>query len=546
VEVEGPRRRYLFELEEAPRAGAVTIVPGDRPGQAVLRAGRLHGVRVGDGYTVLPTGAALDSARPIAMASVTRVDLHSAIAELRFSPSETVLPAGAQAVQVASAAATREIELVAEEPDRAAISRAIEQARRFTIAAPGSHTQALAKVSLRAGQLELTTPDGAPVVPAMPYSPANLVKLMTNLRMLTAAQSLRELASEPGQLAETAVEVSWGRVERGEPVALAAAGELLAVGSKIFIRVTNTHPQGKSLYVSIFDIGVAQRIQLLTDDSGKHLAAGQTFTLGESVDGRLEGLELGWSSELPEDAVRTESLVILVTEAAVDLSALEAPGATRGRAPGATRSVASPLAQLVAQFQYGTTRDVKQTPLVPDGYLVRYVSFELSPWSLLATGTQFLLDERPPPSIALATPRGAARTPRQLAIRITGLAIHDTRSWFGSSDIRVDTLVVTRAAKHGAWPYRAETMQFKDIQDGALLPLHNALIYHGDVRDFVDLRIWVSRDLDKTKTLTELLAEQATSAEFRAAPGGARTKRKLWALLVGISPTPSTRGEASR
>lgn len=535
ADVEGPRRRYAFTSEEAPRAGTFAIVPGKLPRDATLRAGRVHGVRDGDEYAVLPNGAAVDVTRRIATATVTRVEVGEAAAELRFVPPHTELSAGAQAVQLTSAGPRRLIRLEAEAPAREAIAKAIEGTKRFTVIGPEEPAQAvLATVRLREGQLELVNGGGSSVVPPMRISEDNLVLLATNLRMLAAAQGLRELGSEGGQLPEAALEVSWGRVEAGEPIELQPAGELLSVGARIFIRLKNTHPQKKKLYVSVFDIGLAQRIQLITNawPGGIEIGPGESFVLGRSADGRLKGFGLGWSKELPEDEIRTETLVVIAMERPCDLAALETPGALKDWSARTTRAArGSSLQQLVSQIQYGGTREVLRRDLLsedPDdeSFLVRQISFELSPWPLRAAvpGQGFLIDERPPGSIQVFAPRGAPQArARRLAVRLTSVIVHDTRALFGSSDIRIDTLVTTgssrssRSSKSGEPPYRAETLRFKDVRDGEELPLDNALVFHGEARDFLDLRVWVSRDRDRSKALSELLDEQLNSHEFQEA-----------------------------
>jgi hypothetical protein len=428
-----------------------------------------------------------------------------------------VLPRGVHAVQLTSAAPTRAIELVAGEPARTAIARAIEQTTRFTVVAPGGGSMPLATVRVRAGQLELATPSGVPLGPATAVSAHSLAELTVNLRMLTAAQSLRELASQPGQLHEAALEVAWGVVEHGRPIMLPAAGALLGVGARVFVRVTNNHPQGKKLYVSLIDIGIAQRIQVLTDGSGYELEPGQSFTYGESADHRLDGVEVGWSSELPGDTVRTEAIMVIATEAPIDLAGLETPGTTHGWAHGVTRSATSPLAQLLNQFQYGGVRNIKKSKLVPDGYLVHYLSFELSPWPLPAPGAEFLRDDRPPHGVQLSAPRGAPPAAHKLAIRITGLAVNDARSSLGSSNIRLDTLVITRAGRRGDTPYRAATSRFRNIMDAKLLAPTNPLVFQGDARGCLDLRVWVSRDREGSEPLSELLVEHARDRDFAAA-----------------------------
>jgi uncharacterized caspase-like protein len=531
ADIEGPRRRYVFETEEAPRTGAVAIVRGERPGHAVLRAGRVHGVHEGDEYAVLPGGADADVTRRIAIATVTRVDVGEATAEIELVAPHAALGEGAQAVPLRSAAPRRMVRLDAEGPARDAIAKAIEATGRLTIA--GSDAAApsvLATVRLRGEQLELLRPAGDDVVPAMKLSDENIARLAVNLRMLAAAQGLRELGAEGGTLPGSALEVTWGRVEAGEPVELAPAGEVLAVGTRIFIRVRNTHPQRRRLYVSIFDIGLAQRIQLLTSawPGGAEIAPGEAFVLGQAADGTLRGLELGWSKELPADEVRTETLVVIATEEPCDLAALETSGVKPDWSTlGAQAGRGTELQQLATQIQHGTRKDV-----VLDGsdasYLVRQIAFELSPWPVrppgAGSGTRFLIDDRPPGSVRIfapraagLAPRGAAVPPRKLALRITDAVVHDTRAWLGSSDIRLDTLVTTRLPRGGARPYRAETLRFQGIRDHEALPLGNALVYYGDARDFLDFRVWVSRDLDESKALAELLDEQLNAPDLQEA-----------------------------
>jgi hypothetical protein len=374
----------------------------------------------------------------------------------------------------------------------------------------------------------------------MRLSDENIARLTVNLRMLAAAQGLRELGNEGGSLPGSALEVTWGRVEGGKPVELRTTGEALSVGTRFFLRVRNAHPQRRRLYVSIFDIGLAQRIQLLTHawPGGAEIGPGEAFVLGQDAHGTLRGLGLGWSRELPEDEVRTETLVVIATEKPCDLAALETPGATRDwAARGAIAARGTGLQQLVSQIQYGVSRVAEKEVMLDEPeerYLVRHLDFELSPWPVRPTGTggdsgsgsgtSFLIDERPPESVrifapraASITPRAGAPAPRKLALRITSAVVHDTRSWLGSSDVRLDTLVTTRLPRGGARPYRADTLRFKGIHDNEALPLGNALVYHGEARDFLDFRIWVSRDRDESKALAELLDEQLDSAELAEA-----------------------------
>lgn len=520
-DIEGPRQRYLFDVEQAPRAGAISIVAGTEPKTGVLRAGRLHDVRPGNQYAVVPNGA-VDALHPIGTATVTNVTTTESTVALQLTGPTVELPVGAQAILTRSTAPRRPIWLIADAAAREMIAKALLATNRFVISDDAGETSLLAIVKLEAGQLELLSPSGVAVVPASKWPGDAIERLVTNLRMLTAAQSLRELESESDALPDSAVELAWGRVENGEPVELLTSGELLAVGMKVFLKVTNRHPLKRKLYISVFDIGVAQRIQLLTNawPGGYELDPDETFTLGQDASGRLVGLDLGWSNAVPGDMVRSESLVVIATEVRCDLSALETPGARSLWMSGTTRSAMgeNQLQQLVRQAQYGSaiTRDLN-TGAEVQGHLVRHIGFELSPWRLPPRGKGFLLDDRPPESMLVFKPRGLLPSSRKLAIRITDLTIQDTRALFGSSDIRIDTLVVTRSTTSGVEPYHPATRRFKDIKDGQPLPLDNMLVYHGDATDFVDLQIWVSRDRDDSIEFSKLLKEQANSAEFKEA-----------------------------
>lgn len=539
ADIEGPRRRYLFETEEAPSNGAVAIIAGDQPRTGLLRAGRLHGVHKGDQYAVLPN-ASEDMARRVATATVATAGTTESTASLQLVPPTAQLPPGAQAFRIASAAPRRAIQLVADGTERDAITRAILATDRFVIAGEGEDSAILAAVKLEGGMLQLLYPSGVPVVPASKWPGDSLDRLITNLRMLTAAQSLRELESELDQLPDTAVEVTWGRVESGDPHELLTSGAALSVGERLFVRITNKHPRKQKLYVSVFDIGVAQRIQLLTHawPAGYELEHKESFTLGEDASGKLVGLKLGWSNAIPEDIVRTESLVVIVTERPCDLTAVETPGAkSLWRSAGATRGAPAErrLQQLVRQFQYGVTRDIGRDAIEEvEGHLVHHISFELSPWPLSHRNKGFLIDDSPAESMRIFTPRGLVRASRKIAIRITKVIVHDTRSWFGSADVRLDALVVTRSAA-GVTPYHTVTQRFEKITDGELLPLENVLIYHGDATDFVDLRVWLSRDCDRSKTFTELLDHEASSAEFKDAAAALLTVAAVSAVAPAVA-----------
>ncbi|MEJ7598634.1 MAG: hypothetical protein WKG01_12060 [Kofleriaceae bacterium] len=172
---------------------------------------------------------------------------------------------------------------------RERIRTAIEAKHRFVVLDDAGE-EPLATVALNHARLEIA---GFETLESLDDSDEGRARLVRNLEAITAARSLRDLRSTG--LPETAVEVALGRVENGQFIPLAPSGEVLPIGTQLAVRVRNTHPLQKRLYVSVFDIGLAQRIARLTGayPAGFDLAYGATFTLGQDAFGSLEGLGSG-------------------------------------------------------------------------------------------------------------------------------------------------------------------------------------------------------------------------------------------------------------
>jgi hypothetical protein len=157
------------------------------------------------------------------------------------------------------------------------------------------------------------------------------------------------------------------------------------------------------------------------------------------------------------------------------------------------------------------------------------------------TSPEFLIDAAP-------TARGTARaasawtTPASadattIAFRIGDLSIEDTHSWL-ATDVRIDALICTRATEPEPG-YRPETLRFSRIRSGDQAPLHNALLYHGPVRDFVDICLWVSRDPGNSLSLVKLIEERAKEPDVKDALGAllvtAGVVAAPWVAAVGAS-----------
>jgi hypothetical protein len=201
------------------------------------------------------------------------------------------------------------------------------------------------------------------------------------------------------------------------------------------------------------------------------------------------------------------------------------------------------LQELLAQLQGGICRDTADdTPT--DGFFVKILSFMLHPRQAALGSLTFEVDENPSGQAAAREPgawvaRGIdaiptspapseSSIPEAIAIRIADLVVEKNRALF-SADIRVDALVCTCSADphagHTSW-----TPKYSGIRDGERLSLENGLLFLGPVSDFVDITLWVSRDAEGSLELARLLAQRATSPEFKDAAA---------ALLIGVGAVAS-------
>ena len=109
-----------------------------------------------------------------------------------------------------------------------------------------------------------------------------------------------------------------------------------------------------------------------------------------------------------------------------------------------------------------------------------------------------------------------------LAVLINDLVIHDTKKWFGSADVRVDTLIV-HGEKEGEpnGYYQALTLPFSNIVDGDRLPIEHPgqRVFYGHPAHFLDVSIFVSRNTKDSDELATLIKTELSSDSWQAAAG---------------------------
>ncbi len=507
-EIEGPAGRLLFSLDT--RGGTGVLPVRVVSGRAVLPNAAVFGLSPGDRYDLTVPG----SARPVCTAEVDHLDGADGVLRLDGVDPAT-LPAGTFAWPVRVALARRTVAVPpAAGPWRERI--VAELARDARVDAVAEQANAVAAVVLADDHVQVLDSARQPLYPQpVAVDDKSIGRLVKDVRTLGIAEQVRSLPSGTGTAALASdVDIQYARVlADGSEVAL-VSGDHLFAGDRIRLSARNT--AAVSRYLSVFDIGLAGAVTMLTtsEPSGITLLPDARYVLGDLWSGGA--LPLQWPTGLPRGEPRVETLVTMVADRRVDgLRSLGQPGVR------AVDASANTLEQLLAGLTSGR-RDLAPPGQAGVRWRVERFDFLLHPDARPETDEpSFEIDERPPTSLRYLVPlrnlvhRGAP-VPARVAVRLTELTVHSNRS-FLRSRVRIDTMVITAAPAESGGPYRANTMRFDRIKDGDKLPFDHVLIYEGPVDRFLDIAVWVAKDDTPDTNLAELFAKETGSKEVAAA-----------------------------
>ncbi|WNG25629.1 caspase family protein [Cystobacter fuscus] len=362
-ELEGPERRLLFQLEELEQESSLAYYP--EHGHHWLRGGRLHGVREGDEYAVMPLGAdGSDEARALAFARVLDVRGGSSRVALERRASALV-PTGAPAFPRRSQQPRRAVVLEGSWDAHAPLLSRLREALRTSSfvrqASMEEREPVLAHVRLGERVVDVLDSGLDGIVHPLPLTPSSVPVVLHALELLARAQALRELGDGGDSERFTQwLELEWGRVSTRRAFPLPTAGACLHAGERVYVRLrARGHAR---LHVSVLDVGVGGAISLLnaSQPSGMVLGSGRVETLGAGPDGTLVGLELEWPEATPRQDARPESLVVIASEFPVDLRLLGTSHSRLTRAPPVS----------LEQLMHGGGRD---------RYAVKHIRFWLDP-----------------------------------------------------------------------------------------------------------------------------------------------------------------------
>ena len=337
-----------------------------------------------------------------------------------------------------------------------------------------------------------------------PVNATTLGQLNRALAVLASAARLRELAPTDSERLPTPVSM-----QVHEPDGTLLEPGALVGGDCLKIAIRNDGPSSGTVYINLFDIGLAGTIGPLSVAVGGVPVVGQeTYRVGDGA-----GVSVHWpdpqhsSDPVPRDEPRPESYVAIVSDRPQDLRRMQTRG-VRGDSP------TSSLQRLLDSVRSGT-RDSSPNPNVePVRFSVVRFDFLLDPG--------FLIDDSfSPTGQALDDQAGAGAvpSPTQLGVVLDKLVVGSSRAIFGT-DVRIDALFSTSGGIGQATPWHAWTGRFPRLADGDELALESPVLYHGQARRFLDVSLWISRDDADGPDLAELLGCRLSTAP--SGPHGSR------------------------
>ncbi|HET7501460.1 MAG TPA: caspase family protein [Kofleriaceae bacterium] len=346
-EIEGPIGRVPFSLTTVDDAAYAVRRDGDG---AILEAGRLLGVSVGDVYHVVPAGASTDD--PDALVATLTIDEVSATrgraSRIAWASAHRELPGTAIAIAASLAPERHPVRIVAPDSAREAVLEAVNGSPGLRAATEADGPDVLGELHVSGDQLELRDRLG-PLFPPAPY-PDRLADAVLDLANLATEQRLRLLA-EDGGIAPSAMAVELGRIgPTGAFLPIARHGEPMGLADSLAVRLENT--TDAPLYANVFNIGLQRRIALLSADwaSGALVKRGTPVYVGDRTHDELRGFQLAWPAGLARDRPRRDTVMVVITTEPADLRALESGSYLQPRA------AQSPLQALLAQLAPGTPR----------------------------------------------------------------------------------------------------------------------------------------------------------------------------------------------
>lgn len=337
-ELSGPRWRLPFSLEEARDGGEQSALACDARGTPWMRAGRLHGLSIGDRVEVQwsePVEGQDERRNRDVGARLAEVCDDSARLELDPVEGAGRPPAGS-AVLVRSVAVRKTVRIEGDAGRAEGLRGGLAASLRLALVDEGPSDFV---VTVGAGGLLVTGPAWLARTPRLltKEGAAEVVEDVDGLARAAIVLDVLEGACAGAQEPWG----DWGVVAfvtepGGEQPRPLVPGETLAEGTRIYVEVRYLEVTGPKLHVNVLDRDVSGRVWLVNraEPAGVQVEADHTRWVGRRPHGGTLGLRLEWPSCVPRDADGQEELIVVVSTRALDLRPLlERPGEERREEP---------------------------------------------------------------------------------------------------------------------------------------------------------------------------------------------------------------------
>ncbi|KAJ0297543.1 hypothetical protein COL516b_010589 [Colletotrichum fioriniae] len=354
--VEGPSKRMLFSVEESETNGFVLTPDG---GLGILKAGRVSGVREGNVYALMPLGSErVTDEGKIGEATVIEVNALESLAELSLLAGKARIPA--QGVMAFLTKESLRKLPVAHPEGPKVLLNSINESKYLCSQKSQQHTDVLAKFERDEHGLNLLDDKGRLLLSQKvsdddPQTWANASKaLVKQAEQLARANHLLNLKCKQHEKLEHGLIVTFGTMKGREPDRIIPTDGRGVVmdGDKIYVSLRNNGH--RTVRASAFDINVRGKISEVSSfdipaTRAYHIGAGRTIERP-----RGDGLKMSWPKDMDKDQPISESLVIILTDSAVDLTVLASDSGADGRGSAGDSS----LEQLSFCLATGAKRDM--------------------------------------------------------------------------------------------------------------------------------------------------------------------------------------------
>ncbi|KAJ5210189.1 Peptidase C14 caspase catalytic [Penicillium cf. griseofulvum] len=322
--VEGPHSRFLFSLDG--RNSTSLLIKQEDDNIAIIKAGRVAGVRKKNAYAVMPPGSeCVNPQTQIATAIVTDASGFDAVATLTWRNGMSQLPdGGALAFLVEEALYKWPVSFTA---DVSALQKQVEQSRLIRCSYDGEKNP-LVEIRQQGGKLTVTNKDGVDIFSQRFYGKEptpSTYKAAVDIadRVARAQHFLVQTCDSPEEHLQHDLEIVLGLVDDGRHGrTINPTGEdSITENSNIFMSLKN-HDDHNSVFVSVFEVEANGQINAVTENpDGVDLPPGWCHTIG-STKTKLEGLKVKWPLNISKRQPVVDTLVVVISSRPVNLQFL--------------------------------------------------------------------------------------------------------------------------------------------------------------------------------------------------------------------------------